>query len=169
MVKPILYILTGRSFAGKSTLTKELVNRFGFSIASVDWNIDALNMDVATMTQGDWNLVYSKTYDRLKQLLQEGKTTVLDLGNLKKTERNTARSIANEIEVPYKLIYINTSEEDVRNRWKENQEKEDGRKMDEESFNRAQVMFEESTVDENPTIYNSEMDLDTWIKENISR
>ncbi len=167
MEKPTLYILTGRSFAGKSTLRKALVERFGFSVASVDWNIDKHHMHVPDMTQDDWNFVYSQTYERLKQLLKDGKTTILDLGNLKRSERDTARKIAQELGVSYKLIYVNTNEEEVRKRWEENKAAEDGRKMDEGSFNKAQVMFEEPTPDENPIVYNTEMDFNGWIKENI--
>lgn len=159
--------MAGRPFAGKSTLRRELVKRFGFSVASVDWEINNRGMDVANMTQDEWNLAYSETYEKLKNLLKENKTTILDLGNLKRSERDTARKIAKALGVTYKLIFVNTPLEEVRRRWLENMEKPEGRKMEESVFNRGQDMFEEPTLDENPIIYNSEMDLGKWINKNI--
>ena len=124
-------------------------------------------MRVAEMTQEDWNLVYSKAYEKLEKLLKEGKTVVLDLANLKKSERDTARDIANKFNVSYKLIYVNTSLNEVTKRWKSNQKKLDGRKMDKSVFERGQKMFEEISLDENPVLFNSKMNFEEWIKENI--
>lgn len=164
--KQVLFILTGRSFAGKTTLRKELVKRFGFSVASVDLNIVRHKMHVPQMSQKDWDLVYFETYEMLKKSLREGKTTIHD-GNLQRSERDTVRAIAQDFKVPYKLIYINTDEKEVRKRWKENQKIKNGRKMDEKSFNIAQEKFEEPTVDENPIIYSKEMELEEWIIKHV--
>lgn len=167
MSQPTAYILIGRSFAGKSTLRKELAKRFGFSVASVDWKIEEHGLKISEMTQDDWNKVYSDTYRRLEQLLKSGKTTILDLGNLKRSERITAKQIVQKLNIPHKFIYVNTSEDEVRKRWKEQQLLDGGRKMDEETFNKAQIKFEEPQSDENVILYNSEMNIDSWINKNI--
>lgn len=166
MNMPVLYILTGRSFSGKTTLRKGLVKRFGFSVVSVDLYIEKYKMHVPQMTQKDWDLVYFKAYEKLKKLLRERKTTIHD-GNLKRSERDIVRTIAKEFKTPYKLIHVKASEEEVRERWKRNQEIKDGRKMDEKSFNIAQEKFEEPTNDENPIIYTSEINLDKWVRKYI--
>lgn len=166
MNKQVLYILTGRSFSGKTTLRKELVKRFGFDVASVDLYIEKYKMHVPSMTQKDWELVYFKNYERLKKLLRKGKTTVHD-GNLKRSERDLVRTIALEFKVPYKLIYISANEKEVRERWKKNQKIKNGRKMDKKSFDVAQEKFEEPTSDENPIIYSNDVNLDKWIREHI--
>ena len=116
-----LYIMVGRPFSGKTTLRKKLVKRFGFSVASVDWEIDNRGLKVSEMTQKDWDIVYSETYEKLKELLKEDKTVILDLGNLKKSERKVARGIAEEFGVPHKTIYIDTPLEEVKKRWAESQ------------------------------------------------
>jgi predicted kinase len=167
MKKPSLYIMSGRSFAGKTTLRNELVKRFGFSVASVDQKIDAHKMNVGKMSQDDWDLVYSEMYERAKEHLRKGKVTILDLGNLQKHERDTARAIAKEFNVPHTLIYVNTSEDEVRKRWTDNQQMKGGRILDKDLFEEAQKKFEEPTVSENPIIYNDQMDLDEWIGKNI--
>ena len=66
MTKPTLYILTGLPYSGKTTLTNELVKRFGFKTASVDDVMDERGLDSDTMVQEDWNAVYSEAYERLK-------------------------------------------------------------------------------------------------------
>jgi predicted kinase len=167
MSKQVFYIMCGLPYSGKSTLTKELVERFGFSVGSMDAVLDERNFEVEKMTQDDWNYVYSEGYERLKRLLKEGKTVILDSGALKLSERNTARAIAADFEVPTKLIYINTSKEEIQKRWLKNQETKKRGHLEEVSLNKAMDMFNEPTTDEDPIIYNQTMDLDQWIKDNI--
>src|SRR4051812_35820024 len=103
----MLYILAGLPYSGKTTLTKELLNRFGFFKVSMDDVIDEKGLEVEHMTQEDWNSVYSEGYEKLKKLLQEDKTVILDLGNLKRSERQTAKNIAKSLGKNFKLIYLN--------------------------------------------------------------
>lgn len=167
MLKQYLYILTGLPYSGKTTLRNELVKRFHFTVASVDEQIDKKEFKVEQMTQEDWNLVYSLAYDELKTLLSEGKTVILDIGNLKRSERDTARRIAESVGVAYKLIYVNSSKEIIsQRRFRNLQTKERGHLVD-VTMERAVNMFEEPTADENPVFYNQNMDLDKWIAGNI--
>lgn len=163
-----LYIMTGLPYSGKSTLTKNLVDRFGFSVASMDAVIDEKNYEIEEMTQDDWNYVYSEGYKRLEKMLTEGKTVILDLGNLKRSERNTARKIAESMNIPYKLIYVNTSPEIIKERRLQNMETKERGHLEDVSMQRALKMFQEPTEDENPIIYNAEIDLEKWIQENIN-
>lgn len=164
----MLYIMVGLPYSGKTTLRNELMKRFGFNYVSMDDVIDEKNFSVPEMTQDDWNYVYSRGYEKLKDELSEGKTVILDLGNLKRSERDTARNIAASVNVPYKLIYVNTPKDEILRRWRENQESKVRGHLEKESFNKALDMFQEPTADENPILYNSDMDLEAWIKENIS-
>jgi len=168
MIKAKLYILTGLPYAGKTTLTNELVNRFGFSVVSVDEFIDEKGFEVEQMSQDDWGLVYSKTYERLKKYLTDGKTVILDIGNLKRSERETARRIAESMGVEHKLIYVNTPIEEVKKRREANQQTQERGHLEDATINRALSMFEEPTPDEKPTFYNQPVNLDSWIKENIA-
>lgn len=167
MIKTTLYVLCGIPYAGKSTLTKELVKRFGFKVTSMDEVMDEKHMDSETMTQEDWNEVYSEGYERLKKNLQEGSSTILDLGNLKRSERNTARAIAESLGAGSKLIYINTPVEEIMARRSRNQETRERGHLEEVSMKRALDMFQEPTEDENPIVYNQETNLDQWVKDNI--
>lgn len=167
MSNQTLYIMTGLPYAGKTTLRKELIKRFGFNYISMDDVIDEKDFDVPKMTQDDWNYVYSEGYRKLKEALVEGKTVILDLGNLKLSERNTAKNIAKSLNIPFKLIYANTPKEEVLKRWRENQETKVRGHLEDESLKRAFDMFQEPTAVENPVIYNAQMNIENWIKDNI--
>lgn len=159
--------MTGLPYSGKSTLTKELVKRFDFSVVSMDDIMDEKGMNSATMVQEDWNTVYSEAYDNLKALLKEGKSVVVDCGNLPVHERTTPKNIAESLGVPSKLIYVNTTKEEILRRWKENQVTKQRGHLEEDGLNFAFKLFEEPTDAENPVLYNKSMDLDSWISTNI--
>jgi len=163
----MLYILTGLPYSGKTTLTKELVNRFGFVKVSMDDVIDEKGFEVEDMTQEDWNTVYSEGYEKLKKLLKEGKTVVLDLCNLKRSERQTARNIAESLGKKYKVIYLNVPLEEIKKRWEINEKTQERGQLEEVTLKRALDMFQEPTEDEDYITYNQQMDLDKWIEENI--
>ncbi len=159
--------MTGLPYSGKTTLTKALVNKFNFSVVSMDDIMDKRNLDSETMSQDDWNSVYSEAYYSLKDSLKEGKSVVVDCGNLPKHERETPRKIAESMNIPSKLIYVNTTKEEILRRWDENQKTNQRGHLEEDGLNFAFELFVEPTPDENPIIYNQTMDLDDWIKQNI--
>ncbi|MEK7503952.1 MAG: ATP-binding protein [Patescibacteria group bacterium] len=167
MTKPTLYILTGLPYSGKTTLTNELVKRFGFKTASVDDVMDERGLDSDTMVQEDWNAVYSEAYERLKVNLTKGDSVIFDMGHLKFKERETARQIAESVGAKHKLIYINTSPDETRERWARNETTKERGQLSDRGMKVAFSQFQEPTADENPIIYNQQMDLDAWIKESI--
>lgn len=167
MNKQTLYIITGLPYSGKTTLTNELVKRFHFTVASVDEVLEKGNYVVELMTQQDWDCVYSKAYTRLKRCLGGGKTTIFDGGSLKRSERETIRRIAESMNVTAKLIYVNTSKDEIRRRWLKNQKTKVRDHLGEKSMNFAFKLFEEPSSNENPILYYQKMDLGRWIEDNI--
>lgn len=167
-MKPLLYIVTGLPFAGKTTLTRKLAERFRFIIASVDEFLDAGNYVVKKMTQDDWNKTYSQAYQKLKRCLLESKTVIFDGGSLKKSERITLKNIAKSLNIPSKLIYVNTTREEIIQRRLKNQKTRERDQLEDVTMEKAFDMFEEPTPDENPILYNHHINLDIWIKENIN-
>lgn len=167
MSKQFLCIITGLPYSGKTTLTKELVRRFGFTVASVDEVMEEGHYSSEKMNQDDWNYVYSEAYRRLKHYLIDGNTVIFDGGSLLKSERNTIKGIAEKVGVKSTLIYVKVAKEEIKRRWAENQISKVRDHLVEETINHALSMFEEPTADENPIIYNQEMDVDLWIIQNL--
>lgn len=168
MTKPTLYILTGLPYSGKTTLTNELVKRFGFKTASVDDIMDERGLDSDTMVQEDWNAVYSEAYERLKANLAKGNSVIFDMGHLKFSERESSRRMAESLGANCKLIYINTSSNETRKRWVENETTKERGQLSDRGMKVALSQFQEPTADENPIIYNQGMDLDVWIEKHVS-
>ncbi|MDO8618484.1 MAG: ATP-binding protein [Candidatus Daviesbacteria bacterium] len=161
-----LYILTGLPYSGKTTLRKELVKRLNFDYVSVDEIMKEKDMwREGHPTQDDWEVAYSDTYEKLKDLLKKDKNVVLDIGNLEFHERETARQIAKAEGVECKLIYVKTSMEEIMRRRKENEETKVRGHLEGDLLKSAIDKFEEPTQKENPIIYNSREDLEEWIQE----
>lgn len=166
-MKQFLYIVTGLPFAGKTTLTKKLVEQFGFEVASVDEMLEKGKFVVEKMSDDDWGIVYTQAFDKLKQLLKEGKTVIFDGGSLKRSERNTLKSIAESLAISCKLIYINTSKEEITSRRIKNLTTKERDQLENKTMEKALDMFEEPRNDEGPIIFDSSTSFDKWIKSNI--
>jgi predicted kinase len=163
----ILYIVTGLPFSGKTTLTEKLKNRFSFKVASVDEMLDKGNYVVEEMSQDDWNTVYSQAFEKLKELLRKGKTVIFDGASLKKSERDTLRGIAESLNVPCKLIYLNTSRHEIAERRRQNLKLKQRDQLEDVTMEKALSMFEEPTEDEKPIIFNTDANFEEWVKIHI--
>ena len=168
MHKTTLYQLCGIPFSGKSTLTRALVKRYGFHVSSVDAMIAKHDFHVASMNQEDWNLVYAEAYEDLKVALLSGKDSILDKGSLKRSERDTARRIAEECDANYVLIYINTRIEVIQKRRKENEISRIRGGLEDKYFQIALDQFVPPQEDESHTIFNDGLEIENWMKENFN-
>lgn len=164
----MLYIVTGLPYAGKTTLIKKLIERFGLVSVSVDQFIEKENLDVKNMNQKDWDRVYIQAYVGLKKLLISDKSVLFDGGSLKRSERDTLKKIAGEAGVKWKMIWVNTPEETIRGRWNNNQTTRERDQLEKEVLEKAMKMFEEPTPDEYYITFNSGMDFEEWVKSNIA-
>lgn len=164
MLEQTLFIFCGLPYAGKTTLRNELIKRFKFNYVSVDELIDEKSLNLEKMTQDDWDKVYFEAFENLKKLLTDGKTVILDIGNLKLSQRDDAKAIAQNLGIKHILIYINTPIEKIKRRRKLNTETHKREYLDNRLMNHALNMFKEPTPDENPIFYNQNEDLDEWIK-----
>lgn len=84
-----------------------------------------------------------------------------------KSERQTAKHIAEELNIPWKLIYVNTPQEEIQQWRLKNLETKERGHLEDVTMKRAEDMFEPPTKDEEYITYNSSMNLDQWIKDNI--
>lgn len=163
-----LYIFCGLPYAGKTTLRKALVKRFGFDVVSIDEIMKDHGMwDKEKVTQEDWDIAYSETYKILKKLLKKGKNVIFDSGALEFHEREVARQIAEDAGSVHKLIYVNTPRDEIIKRRSENEKTKVRGHVKDYLFKRTLGMFEEPSSNENPIIYNAQMNLENWIKNNI--
>jgi len=163
----MLYIVTGLPYSGKTTLINNLKKRFGFAGTSVDQFIEEEKLDVKNMDQKDWDRVYTRAYGRLKKLLLSGKSVLFDGGSLKRSERETLKKIAGKAGCEWKMIWVNTSRETIRERWSNSRTTKERGQLEEEVLEKAMDMFEEPTPDENYIAFNSAMNFEEWVGSNI--
>lgn len=139
----MLYIMCGLPYSGKTTYANKLVAEQGFTKISMDDVMDEYKMSSDTMSQEDWNFVYKTGYDKLKVALKAGKNVVLDVGNLKRSERQTAFDIAESLGVEAKLVYLKIDIVEIWKRWEENEKMQYRDGLSKESLQRAIDMWEE--------------------------
>lgn len=168
MSQQFLLIITGLPFSGKTTLANILIRKFGYITVSVDEFIDSGNYIVEKMVQDDWNKVYSQAYEELKRCLREGNNVIFDGGSLLRSERQTLKDIAKSMKVPSKLIYVNTTKEEIIKRRLKNKISKVRDQLADLTMVTAFKMFEEPTASEEPIIYRQDMNFDNWINENIN-
>lgn len=167
MRKSALYILCGLPYAGKTTFRNALIKQFNFSYVSVDELINKKNLELSKMTQQDWDGVYFEAFENLKKLLTDGKTIILDIGNLKRCQRDDAKAVAENLEIKHILIYINTPMKEIERRREINQKTNERGHLDNILMDHAINMFEEPTPDENPILYSDQVNFNEWISKYI--
>ncbi len=168
-MKPTLYNLVGLPYSGKSTLTKTLADKFGLQVVSVDSEIKKRGLKVDQMSQENWNLVYSEAYKQIRLTLQSGKSTLFDMGNLKRLERATARLIAQENGADYKLIYVKTPIGEIKRRWEANAKTKERGQLSQNGLDRALEMWEEPSSEEGPLVFNYSDNIGEWVEANINQ
>ena len=87
--------------------------------------------------------------------------------HLKKNERQRLKDVASKLNISWKLIWINTPVSEIVERRKRNLTTQERDQLEDVTMEKAIAMFEEPSTDENYIAFNSSMDIDTWIKENI--
>lgn len=169
-MKQVMYTITGLPYVGKTTLSNELIKRFGFSVVSID-EINTkrgvgINPEIP-ITQPDWDIAYSEAFNKLKEYLSHGKNVIFDGGSLLFREREMQRQIAKEFGAEHKLVYVIAPKELIEKRRAENLQTKTRGHVRDDNFEAALNMFEEPREDENPIIFTQGTDIDRWISDHI--
>ncbi len=113
--KPTLYILCGLPFSGKSRLARELSQRFGFPIVSIDTIRENRGFsweENEKVTIEDWKSIFEESYQVTLSLLRSGKNVLYDSANQDRVSRDKLRSLVAEGGFPTKVIFLDVSERD---------------------------------------------------------
>lgn len=166
-----LYILCGLPFAGKTTLAKVLVEKFGFVRVDLDQinserGLGDLNND--SISDSEWKKTYDESYRRVDQALADGKTVINDTANFTRQQRDKLREIADKHGVLTKVIYLAIPDLVARKRWLENRMTKKRYDVRDEDFAEVADNFQTPTEDENVIIYDQSVPMDEWIKINFA-
>jgi predicted kinase len=170
MEKPINFVLVGLPYAGKSTLSNELKNRFGFEHI----NIDQLKFDRGFTSVGDddvpdevWDEIFDEADKLLVKHLQSGKNVANEYAWITRQWRDRTRKVALEAGFSTKLIYIKLPTEIIRQRWRLNKENPTRFHWPEAEFEGLLRDFEIPGEDEDLIVYDQTIPVEEWIEKNF--
>lgn len=167
MAAPVLLILCGLPFAGKTTLAR-LFEEKGFKRVTVD----DINIELGIgfslekrITHDEWTKAYTHYYKRIRTLLQKGKSVICDGVAYMQREREELRSIARSCYATSYVVYVPTGEKVVKERWIQNKQSKIRQDIREDDFEEVIQNFQYPTVDEHVLIVdNQHADEQTIVK-----
>ncbi|MBX4189880.1 ATP-binding protein [Candidatus Parcubacteria bacterium] len=164
---PILYIMVGVGFSGKSTLAKNISEYLKIPLVSQDALFfekeKELNLDLDDEKQ--WEMLLNMCKQRIVKLLREGKSVVYDNVNLRRDHRDELREIAQEASAQTVVIYLDTPEETLNQRQDNNKVTKERHDVKQEYLDDAKAQLEIPTADENPYHFTPETDLNTFLQQ----
>ncbi len=162
------FILCGLPFAGKTTLTKNLVDRLGF----VSVNIDDVKfahgyegVDDDDVPDKTWQEIYTDSYTQSKEALHAGKNVLYDSANLTRAIRDDVREHMKESGFPIKVLWFDIPADIVKERYRRNKETRERFDISEKLFQEALDTYEAPSENENVIIFREDIDLEKWISQ----
>lgn len=166
MLEPILYIMCGLPFSGKTTLAQALTRQLGFPIVGIDNIREERGFsweDNAKVTAEDWKSIFNESFERTLAYLKDHKCVIYDSANQDRASRDRLRNLAQTGNFNSRVIFVNVPEDEIKRRWLKNQETNERFHLPEKYLQAAIDTFEKPADDENVVVYNPNIDLDTWI------
>ncbi len=161
-------IICGLSFAGKSILGNAISDRFGYPQVDVDktkFNLYGIDIKDEDLDNQQWSKIYNITDNQIENYLMRDIPVIDASRNFRKSERDHAREIAIEHKADIVVIYVDTPESIVRQRWADNQKKQTRRNVSNNDFEEIISIFEPPATEENPLIFHCGDDIESWFTE----
>ena len=162
-------ILCGLSFAGKSTLARAIVSRFGFTEVDVDetkFQLYGSGIVDEELIPEDWIRIYAETDRLIENHLRSGRTVVDASRNFSIEERINARNISARVGVPFTTIYVDTPESVARRRLIANRARPFRRDISDRDFEDVIRAMQPPTVAETPLVFQHTAKVEKWISDN---
>lgn len=166
MAKPVLYIFCGFPFSGKTSLTKQIANKFGITIIDIDEVKRDHVSDVYddNVTGEQWNKIFSDYFKRIKNVLGQGKSAISDNSSPTKEGRDELRALAKEENAQAKVVFLNTPADVVRQRWLANKKTMQRFDITEQTLEEALEDHEDPDRDENVILIDYRKSLEEQLK-----
>jgi predicted kinase len=161
-----LYILCGLPFAGKTTLAKELVKRFGLTQIDVDQINTNFGVGLlgASISPEEWERTYVEAYKQLADALNSRQSVLFEGASYTKELRDRLRAIAYKRGVASRVIYVDISESEARQRLHSNRITQHRHNVRDDNFALVVTYFEPPREDEGVIHYHQSLPLEEWIE-----
>lgn len=163
---PILYIMVGVGFAGKSTLAKKIAEHFNIPLVSQDALFFEKEKELNLNEDDDvqWRMLLTMCQQRIREFILEGRSVVFDHVNLKREYRDELRELAKQAGGKAVVIYLDTPEELLNSRQEANKISGERHDVKQEYLDDAKRELEVPTSDENPYLFTPETDIESFLK-----
>lgn len=166
-----LIIVCGLSFAGKSTLADAICASFGYLQVDVDeTRTDLYGSDVhdEDLEPEEWTRIYTETDNRILTHLRSGESVVDASRNFRQAEREHARTLAVRMKVEVVIVYLDTPEAIVRQRWAENRIKKTRRDVSDKGFEEIISVTEPPTDAEKAIVFKHDESIERWLQKHAN-
>lgn len=158
---PMLYIMCGVGFSGKSTLAKQIAEHFHIPLVSQD-GLYLEKKDELKIDQDDdeqWRMLLDMCQERIKTHLAQGTSVVFDNVNLRREHRDELRVLAKAAGATTAVIFLDTPEAVLSARQEANKTSGEHHDVKQEYLDAAKRELEVPTDDENVFIFTPETNL----------
>jgi predicted kinase len=107
---PLLIAMCGIPFSGKSTVARELSDRCGMALVSVDAIVGELGVDLGAEADNHrgWARAMAEGFARARRLLAERQSVVYDNANHTRRNRDRCRRVAAQAGAGFWLVWVDT-------------------------------------------------------------
>lgn len=147
---PVLYIMCGLPFSGKSTLAQKMYEENGWKIVSID-HIKAkkgLRDTWKGMNVSDWRDIFAEAEHQTENELCKGRSVIYDSTNHTKQSRDKLRRIAKKCKCTSRVIFADVSPKTAKSRWMTNKDSNKRMDLPEWAFQAVIRDWESPTKDE---------------------
>lgn len=164
-MKPILYIMCGVGFSGKSTLAKKIAGHTRAVLVSQDGMYfekkDELGVDQDD--DGQWRMLLDMCLKRILENLSQGRSVVFDNTNTKFEHREELRRLAGRVGAETKVVFLDTPIEVQKERQERNKLTQERHDVKQEYLDQAIKELEIPTETENVLVFKPDTDLDFFL------
>lgn len=141
---PLLFAMCGIPFSGKTTVARELSDRCGLALVSVDAIVCELGIDLGpdAVEHRGWARAMAEGFDRTRRLLAKGTSVVYDHANHSRRNRERCRRVASQNGATFRLVWADTPVEEARRRLLANRARPRRTDVPDASFGEIVVEFE---------------------------
>lgn len=165
----MLLLLCGKAFAGKSTLAAQLASRLNCRFISLDSiNLERGLVSGSGVEPEEWKLSFDIAKELVCAALTKGETIIVDDTLCYRFLRDDLRALATSANVACHLIFLDASDNLVKERQRANLTKGTRPHVDESVLDQHLATFEPPQQDENPILLSaepSESEIDSLFKQ----
>ncbi len=165
-LRPVVYVLCGVPFAGKSTLARAMSAR----LAAVHLEVDAVVRDLGLggegghPTRGEWVAAYREAQRRLDRLLADGRSVVYDATNFRRLMRARVRAIAAARVAAAVTVLVGPPPAEIAARREQNRREPTRPDVPEAAFREVAAGFQPPAPDEDAVAYDGTEPIEAWIE-----